>query len=133
MPQAKPFAFDLDGPLDLYGCGWCGSAEIEPLGATDLRCRNCLETTTPERWCEWCNDHGIEPELGPFLQAVKNVKVLAGLAFDFGRARARYSGEDKADVREVAPARYRELREEYNRLRSRGFRIPDIGLTLKDL
>ncbi|MGH6914427.1 MAG: hypothetical protein ACREH3_12070, partial [Geminicoccales bacterium] len=60
-----------------------------------------LEVTTPERWCEWCNDRGIELQLGPFLQAVKNVKLLAGLPFDFERARARYSGEDKEQIRKA--------------------------------
>jgi hypothetical protein len=122
MLHAKQFAFDLDGPLERYGCGWCGSDDIEPHSTADLRCRNCCEVTTPDRWCEWCSDHGIDVELGPFLQAVKNVKQRLGRPFEVDRARARYLGPHKAHVREDALNHFRILKEEYARLRSRHWR-----------
>jgi hypothetical protein len=104
--------------LDLYGCGWCGTASIDLISAGELYCRDCLNSTTPRRWSEWCKTRAIDLELGPFLQAVKNTKEWAGYKFDSDLARRRYFGNDKREKRESVLRSFKELREEYARLRS---------------
>ena len=124
MPDgAAPFAFDLEGPLELYGCGHCGSQEVEPHHASDLRCRTCQELTTPERWVAWCEAHGIDLALGPFLQAIKDVKEASGLLFDLKRSRALFLGPAKRPWRERMLRENRALRDRYRTLTDPRFHV----------
>lgn len=129
MANLEQFHFDLAGPLELYGCGRCGSDRIGPYGSDEILCLDCKDITTPEQWLKWCNDRRIDPELGPFLQALKNVRERAGLSFDLPLARKRYMGDSNLMARERALTN-RQLRDEYAQLRSRK---PIVPLTLEEL
>jgi hypothetical protein len=124
MVKSSGFEFDLEGPLDLYGCGHCGSQDIEAYGAGDVFCRKCREITTAESWQEWCNDQDIDITLGPFLEAMKRVNDFHRRPFDPATARSRYLGESKAHMREALLAEDRELREFYWYLTVRNSDLP---------
>jgi hypothetical protein len=81
---------------------------------------------------EWCKNRAIDIELGPFLQAVKNIKEWAGYEFDSDMARRRYLGNEKQEKRESVLRTFNKIREEYARLRSPEA-PPPVPNSLEDL